>query len=203
MCAEPFLLASEIKATPQTGPSGCWNSSVTVLAWQSNSCPFVRAEPRSSISKVQYFGQKYECEPVWATIATMTVMDGQTAWCQCGAERPAGLAARGIRVMQASHSVQNKVSVRLHLLPLPSQLHTHTRVATWLYFQNQEPFSPSLWALYGQQAITELTSRMRCSVADSWIDHWASLRIKWSLCWCWFPFVVNIPLRANHWVKFT
>lgn len=49
--------------------------------------------------------------------------------------------------------------------------YTHTRGATWLYFQNQEPLSPSLWAQYGQQAITELTSRRRCS--------------SWQWGWCW------------------
>ncbi|TKS85155.1 Golgi-specific brefeldin A-resistance guanine nucleotide exchange factor 1 [Collichthys lucidus] len=42
----------------------------------------------------------------------MAMMDGQTAWCQCGAERPAGLAARGVWVMQASHFVQNKATNR-------------------------------------------------------------------------------------------
>lgn len=73
------------------------------------------AEPRSSISMVQYFGQKYESEPGRGTISAMAMMDGQKAWCQCGAERPAGLAARGVWVMQASHFVQNKVSVATHI----------------------------------------------------------------------------------------
>lgn len=104
-------------------------------------------------------------------------MDGRTAWCQCGAERLAGLATRGLWVIQASHFVQNKVSVRLpspsppSLPPLPA---TRTSGVPHDYISKiKSPSAPSLSAQYGQQAITELTSRLKCSVADSWIDHTA------------------------------
>ncbi len=66
--------------------------------------------------------------------------------------------------------------------PSPSS-YTHTHQGRhMIIFPKSRAFLPL--PQYGQQAVTELTSRRRRSA-----DHWATLMLKWLVCWCWFPSV--------------
>lgn len=155
MCVEPVLWVFKSNPLYKAAPAAV--GTVQSGSWPDRATAVPLCECREHVC--------YQQAPVFWSEIWMWVSPGDYIWWTDGLVSmwcwEAGwLAVRGVWVMQASHFVQNKVSVAsppLPPLPFPPS-YTHTGGATRLYFQNQEPLSPSLWAQYGQQTIAELTS---------------------------------------------
>lgn len=138
LCAvvEP-LLCFKANSRPQTPLKRRWTR-------QSNSRPAL-VSARSGILA------RNDSALVLGTVSAVAVMDGRGACCQCGEAREARQWER-VRVMQASHFVQNNVAQ-----PHPPTL-THLLVkGSIIFVKSKACILPP--AQYVQQTITELTSR--------------------------------------------